>query len=543
MDSKRCFPNRFDDYKGSLLGGQCKETAMSLVTATVDRILQEVPPLSGGEAASGPGGCQGGLYSGVAGVAYMLYHVARCPLFAPARDSYLRAAKRLVDACVRHEEDWADGDADTRPAFLLGGAGVYAVATLVYQALGLPDGARALGKFRDLAKNFTIETERDAILCPWMIIAIVVFSRTSEVQILSDAGLFLSIERKKEIQQDRQKALDFELWRQNSRKRILLNRVQEILENVQVLTPAQIKSICQAILESGKQYALRKRKPVPLMYSYYGTEYLGAAHGLSSILQMLLSYYEYLQPADQELVWQSVDFLMDQEQNSNWAPELGETIERENELVHWCHGAPGIAYMFAKAYLVSKKPQYLDSCIRCGELTWQKGLLKKGPGICHGVAGSAYVFLLLYRLTGNSKYIYRAQRDTVVFHMGMGFCGFSIAGTAADKAQQRQGFRIASFLTVSLPSPPGVLFTLGLWTFLREWRHTFASDEHRVDYVGSQLWDRTADWFVGPFNVRGPKLRVVDVFMQALHRQYKDPLELKRASTCLRGLRQGANLV
>ncbi|XP_030916053.1 lanC-like protein 3 [Geospiza fortis] len=183
-----------------------------------------------------------------------------------------------------------------------------------------------------------------------------------------------------------------------------------LFKSISVLTAAQIKSICLAILESGKQYAVKKRKPVPLMYSYYGTEYLGAAHGLSSILQMLLSYYEYLQPADQELVWQSVDFLMDQEQNSNWPPELGETIERENELVHWCHGAPGIAYLFAKAYLVSKKPQYLDTCIRCGELTWQKGLLKKGPGICHGVAGSAYVFLLLYRLTGNSKYIYRAQR-------------------------------------------------------------------------------------------------------------------------------------
>uniref|UniRef100_G3X6C9 LanC-like protein 3 n=1 Tax=Bos taurus TaxID=9913 RepID=G3X6C9_BOVIN len=180
--------------------------------------------------------------------------------------------------------------------------------------------------------------------------------------------------------------------------------------NLQVLTPAQIKSICQAILDSGKQYAMKKRKPFPLMYSYYGTEYLGAAHGLSSILQMLLSYHEHLKPSDQELVWQSVDFLMEQEQNCNWPPELGEAIERENELVHWCHGAPGIAYLFAKAYLVSKKPQYLDTCIRCGELTWQKGLLKKGPGICHGVAGSAYVFLLLYRLTGNSKYIYRAQR-------------------------------------------------------------------------------------------------------------------------------------
>lgn len=161
----------------------------------------------------------------------------------------------------------------------------------------------------------------------------------------------------------------------------------------------------------------------------------GAAHGLSSVLQMLLSYQDVLSEADKDLVWQSVDFVMSQEQNCNWPAELGAFIERENELVHWCHGAPGIttfndthvvskrvitlacafprvgvAYLFAKAYLINKKPQYLDTCIRSGELVWQKGLLKKGPGICHGVAGSAYVFLLLYRLTGNTKYLYRAQR-------------------------------------------------------------------------------------------------------------------------------------
>ncbi|XP_061483383.1 lanC-like protein 3 isoform X1 [Rhineura floridana] len=420
MDSKRCFANRFDDYKGSLLAGQCKEAVTPLVTATIDHILKEVSPLGGGEAASGLGGCQGGLYGGVAGVAYMLYHVAQCPLFAQARDCYLRAAKQLVDACVRYEEDWGEADADTRAAFLLGGAGVYAVAALVYQALGLPDWARPLGKFRELCE-----------LCA----PITFLECGSDELFVGRAGYLCA-------------AL------------VLKQKL-----GLEVLTPAQIKSICQAMLESGKQYALRKRKPVPLMYSYYGTEYLGAAHGLSSILQMLLSYYEYIPPADQELVWQSVDFLMDQEQNCNWPPELGEMIERENELVHWCHGAPeiqsfpfrafslmeidaqcilallglkptheealriihfcecshsvspsiptsiyGIAYMFAKAYLVSKKPQYLDSCIRCGELTWQKGLLKKGPGICHGVAGSAYVFLLLYRLTGNSKYIYRAQQ-------------------------------------------------------------------------------------------------------------------------------------
>ncbi|NWX07844.1 CP110 protein, partial [Caloenas nicobarica] len=44
----------------------------------------------------------------------------------------------------------------------------------------------------------------------------------------------LSLEKKKEIQQYKQKALDLETWRRNSQKRALLNRVQEILENVQI---------------------------------------------------------------------------------------------------------------------------------------------------------------------------------------------------------------------------------------------------------------------------------------------------------------------
>lgn len=67
----------------------------------------------------------------------------------------------------------------------------------------------------------------------------------------------------------------------------------------------------------------------------------GAAHGLSSVLQMLLSYQDVLSAAEKDLVWQSVDFLMNQEQNCNWPAELGAIIQRENELVHWCHGAPG----------------------------------------------------------------------------------------------------------------------------------------------------------------------------------------------------------
>lgn len=147
MESRRCFANRFDDYQGNLLAAQGKEAALPLITSTIERILQEVPALGPG---AGLSCCQGGLYGGVAGVAYMLYHAAQCPLLAPSREAYLRAARRLVDACVRYEEEWGEPDADTRAAFLLGGAGIYAVAALIYRALGLPEFARPLGRFCEL---------------------------------------------------------------------------------------------------------------------------------------------------------------------------------------------------------------------------------------------------------------------------------------------------------------------------------------------------------------------------------------------------------
>jgi len=71
----------------------------------------------------------------------------------------------------------------------------------------------------------------------------------------------------------------------------------------------------------------------------------------------------------------------------------------------------GIIYLFARAYIVfGRDEKYLHACTRLADTVWREGLLKKGPGICHGVAGSGYVFLLMYRLTGEEKYLYRAER-------------------------------------------------------------------------------------------------------------------------------------
>lgn len=49
-----------------------------------------------------------------------------------------------------------------------------------------------------------------------------------------------------------------------------------------------IIELCESIVQSGRQYSKAKRCSFPLMYAYHSTEYLGAAHGLSGIMHMLL---------------------------------------------------------------------------------------------------------------------------------------------------------------------------------------------------------------------------------------------------------------
>ena len=188
-----------------------------------------------------------------------------------------------------------------------------------------------------------------------------------------------------------------------------------------IINPKDLYAICDGIVLSGQAYvqgkSSKKQSMPPLMYSYYDTEYLGAAHGLCAILQMLLSvpgYYEQCSAKDD--IKQSVNFLLQMQTSSgnfpcamDEAPPYRPRPESE-DLVHWCHGAPGMIYLLVKAYQLFKEDKYLQGALNCGECVWNKGLLKKGPGICHGVAGSGYVFLVLFRVTQDRKHLYRAQK-------------------------------------------------------------------------------------------------------------------------------------
>ena len=53
----------------------------------------------------------------------------------------------------------------------------------------------------------------------------------------------------------------------------------------QILPQDRMFGLCDAIIQSGREYSLRQRSPVPLMYAYYDTEYLGKS--LTSTIEWL----------------------------------------------------------------------------------------------------------------------------------------------------------------------------------------------------------------------------------------------------------------
>ena len=73
----------------------------------------------------------------------------------------------------------------------------------------------------------------------------------------------------------------------------------------------------------------------------------GAGHGLAGILQVLLSFPDFVKSdaAIEGDIRASVDFMVKcMQQQGNVAPTVEECYYSrppEHELLHWCHGAPG----------------------------------------------------------------------------------------------------------------------------------------------------------------------------------------------------------
>ncbi|KAL6254955.1 hypothetical protein P5V15_014297 [Pogonomyrmex californicus] len=179
-----------------------------------------------------------------------------------------------------------------------------------------------------------------------------------------------------------------------------------------------IIEVISYIINSGISYALSNDCQSPLMYSWHNKEYIGAAHGLAGILYLLLQARQYLTQVQMDnYIKPSLYYLQKLQFSSGNFPSS--TSNSSDRLVQWCHGAPGIAVLFCLAYKIFEDSTFLETAIQCGEVTWQRGLLRKGYSICHGVAGNGYTFLHLFQQTKDIKYLYRACKFAEwCFHYG-----------------------------------------------------------------------------------------------------------------------------
>lgn len=160
--------------------------------------------------------------------------------------------------------------------------------------------------------------------------------------------------------------------------------------------------IVEDVLRAGK---ILSHEDCPLMYEWHGKKYWGAAHGLAGIVHVLMHFQ--LSKQAKEDVKGTLRYMMKSRfSSSNYPSSEGSTTDR---LVHWCHGAPGVALTLCKAsQMFPEDEDFKEAAVDAGEIVWNRGLLRR-VGICHGISGNAYVFLALYRLTGERKYLYRAK--------------------------------------------------------------------------------------------------------------------------------------
>jgi membrane transport protein XK len=133
----RYFANRLADY---LADGHAVQVDLSrcsqYILRAVDAIRSRMPPTADN--------CDGGLYLGCAGVAFSLYRLAVTDPLSASRDKLLSTAVEYTDVALAYATTRRTRDPVS--SFLLGPGGVFAVGSLVYDAVGRPGDAAELRK-------------------------------------------------------------------------------------------------------------------------------------------------------------------------------------------------------------------------------------------------------------------------------------------------------------------------------------------------------------------------------------------------------------
>ncbi|KAL8585895.1 hypothetical protein ACOMHN_019310 [Nucella lapillus] len=370
--SARAFQNPFPDYGGQQVAlnvdGKTKldenfsKTIKSSIANLLPQLQVELRHLQKSDSS---------VYTGHAGISLLFLHLYDNLPEDPDRQSYLENALAYLHPTFRHLG--SNSDVYT---FLCGDAGILAVCAVVFARLGHAE------KSKEMIVGLE-KLHRNVVQDP----------NIPDEHLYGRAGYLAAV-------------------------MFVRARLGE-----QAISGEVICQVANAMLASGQ--ALSKTLPgsnCPLLYHWYEQCYLGAAHGMAGIFYTLLLIKDtHVSPQIQQMVRPCLDYLLKFQQPSGNFPAV--LAEPKDHLVHWCHGAPGLASLWALAYQVYKDSRYLQAAERCGEVTWQRGLLMKGYGLCHGTAGNAYAFLALFRLTQDQRHLYRACKFAEwCFHYGLHGC-------------------------------------------------------------------------------------------------------------------------
>jgi len=114
--------------------------------------------------------------------------------------------------------------------------------------------------------------------------------------------------------------------------------------------------VAKDIIKEGRK--LSSKGSSPLMYEWHGKKYWGAAHGLAGIMHVLM--HTELKLDEQDDVKNTLLYMIKNRfPSGNYPSSEGNDSD---QLVHWCHGAPGVALTLAKAYEVIDPSVYSYTC-------------------------------------------------------------------------------------------------------------------------------------------------------------------------------------
>jgi len=124
---KRYFVNTLQDYQ---LGYEtfADKNWNSKIQKTVNIITDRQKP--------SVKAADGGLYVGVAGIGYMFYHMSLSPTFVGEKSKLLEKGLEYIRSALAYAES-NKRDKSQISAFVLGNAGIYAIAAAVYHAVGV----------------------------------------------------------------------------------------------------------------------------------------------------------------------------------------------------------------------------------------------------------------------------------------------------------------------------------------------------------------------------------------------------------------------